>query len=59
MLEYHNIISKATGIKCGISENEFEINVLNALKSEKNMEMLSEKNVMKFVTYTNTSKKKY
>ena len=38
MLEYHNIISKATGIKCGISENEFEINVLNALKSEKNME---------------------
>ena len=37
ILEYHNIISKATGVKCGLSENENEINVLNVLKEEKNM----------------------
>ena len=37
MKEYHNNISIATGIRCGISENEFENNVLNALKEENNM----------------------
>ena len=37
MREYHNNISRATGIKCGISENEFENNVLNALKDENKM----------------------
>ena len=37
MREYHNIISSATGIKCGLSENEYEDNVLNVLKQEGNM----------------------
>ena len=37
MREYHNVISKATGIKCGLSENENENNVLNILKDENNM----------------------
>ena len=37
MLEYHDTISKATGVKCGLSNNEYENNVLNALKEEKNM----------------------
>ena len=37
MLEYHNIISKATGVKCGLSDNEYENNVLAVLKEEKNM----------------------
>ena len=37
MLEYHNIISKATGVKCGLSDNEYENNVLTLLKEEKNM----------------------
>ena len=37
MKQYHNIISVATGIKCGISENEFENSVLNELKKEENM----------------------
>ena len=37
MREYHNIISTATGIKCGLSENEFQNNVLDALKEENNM----------------------
>ncbi len=37
MLDYHNTISRATGIKCGISENEYEINVLKILNEEKNL----------------------
>ena len=37
MLDYHNTISKATGIKCGLSENAFENNVLNIINSEKNL----------------------
>ena len=37
MRNYHNIISKATGVKSGLSENEFENNVLNNLNSENNM----------------------
>ena len=37
MREYHNTISRATGIKCGLSENEYEDNVLNVLKQEGNM----------------------
>ena len=37
MLGYHNTISRATGIKCGISENEYEINVLKILNEEKNL----------------------
>ena len=37
MLEYHDTISKATGVKCGLSNNEYENNVLNVLKEEKNM----------------------
>jgi hypothetical protein len=37
MRNYHNIISMATGIKSGLSGNEFENNVLNNLNSEKNM----------------------
>ena len=37
MKEYHNVISKATGIKCGLSENENENNPLNILKDENNM----------------------
>jgi len=37
MREYHNVISKATGIKCGLSENENENNALNLLKDENNM----------------------
>ena len=37
MLDYHNTISKATGIKCGLSENAFENNVLNIISSEKNL----------------------
>ena len=37
MREYHNVISKATGIKCGLSENENENNALNILKDENNM----------------------
>ena len=35
--EYHNMISKATGVKCGLSENEYENNVLNVIKEEKNL----------------------
>ena len=37
MIDYHNTISRATGIKCGLSENEFENNVLNVIKDEKNL----------------------
>ena len=37
MREYHNNISIATGIKCGLSEEEYENNVLNILKQEENM----------------------
>ena len=37
MREYHNMISLSTGIKCGLSENEYENNVLNELKNENNM----------------------
>ena len=37
MKEYHDTISRTTGIKCGISENEYENNVLNILKEEKNL----------------------
>lgn len=37
MREYHNVISKATGIKCGLSENENENNALNFLKDKNNM----------------------
>ena len=37
MLDYHNIISRATGVKCGLSENAFEDNVLNILKEENNI----------------------
>jgi len=37
MLDYHNTISRATGIKCGISENEYENNVLKILNEEKNL----------------------
>ena len=37
MREYHNIISTATGIQCGLSENEYEDNVLKVLKQEENM----------------------
>ena len=37
MLGYHNTISRATGIKCGISENEYENNVLKILNEEKNL----------------------
>ena len=37
MLDYHNTISRATGIKCGLSENAFENNVLNIINSEKNL----------------------
>ena len=37
MRNYHNIISVATGIKSGLSENEFENNVLNNLNNENNM----------------------
>lgn len=37
MRKYHNIISLATGVKSGLSENEFENNVLNNLNSENNM----------------------
>ena len=37
MREYHNIISVATGIKCGISDNEYENNVLKELKQDDSM----------------------
>ena len=36
MREYHNIISLATGIKCGLSENEYENSALNIIKQEEN-----------------------
>ena len=36
MREYHNTISTATGIKCGLSEDEYENNALNILKQEEN-----------------------
>ena len=36
MKEYHDTISRTTGVKCGLSDNEYENNVLNVLKEEKN-----------------------
>ena len=37
MKEYHDTISRTTGVKCGLSDNEYENNVLNILKEEKNL----------------------
>ena len=37
MKNYHDIISIATGVKSGLSENEFEKNVLKCLNEESNM----------------------
>ena len=37
MRDYHNLISLATGIKSGLSENEYEYNVLQYLNEENNM----------------------
>ena len=37
MRDYHNTISMATGIKCGLSENENENNVLKYLNNTNNM----------------------
>ena len=52
MLKYHNSISIATGVQCGLSEDKYKLSIINILLEEKEEKNISE-NIIKKTLFEN------
>jgi len=55
MLKYHNSISIATGVQCGLSEDKYKLSIINILLEEKEEKNISE-NIIKKTLFENILK---
>ena len=55
MFKYHNSISIATGVQCGLSEDKYKLSIINILSEEKEDKNISE-NIIKKTLFENILK---